>query len=104
MAHVLVARPRFTRTVTEEEVQRALSEAVTLCEQSGGFHAFYCVRVSDREVMNISFWDSQDAERGFAAARPSMTALAGAMMEGPPEQSSGDLIFTYRVEQGTAAG
>lgn len=103
--HVLVARPRFTRTLTEEEVQRALGEAVTLYQQSGGFHAFYSVRVSEREVMNISFWNSrEDAERGFAAARPSMTALLGAIMEGPPERSSGDVIFTYQVEQGTAAG
>ena len=53
--HVLIARPHFTRALTDDEARRALSAAVPLYEQSGGFHSFYSVRVSDREVINISF-------------------------------------------------
>jgi heme-degrading monooxygenase HmoA len=102
--HVLVARPRFIRTLDEDEARRALSEAVTLYETSGGFHAFYSVRVSDREVINISFWDSrEDAERGFAAARPAMSELLGPIMDGPPARISGELTFSYRVGEGTTA-
>ena len=103
--HVLVARPRFTRTLDDEEYQRAFRQVVPLYERSGGFRAFYSLRVSDREVINISFWDSrEDAERGFAAARPAMTALLGTIMAGPPDRSSGELLFAYHVDQGPGAG
>jgi hypothetical protein len=99
--HVLVAQPRFTRALDDEEARRALSHAVSLYEQSGGLHSFYSVRVSDREVINISFWDSRDdAERGFATARPAMSAMLGPIMEGAPDRSSGELMFAYRVGQG----
>jgi hypothetical protein len=102
--HVLVARPHFTRALDDDEARRALMEAVPLYEQSGGFHSLYSVRVSDREVINISFWESrEDAERGFAAARPAMSAMLGPIMEGAPDRSSGELTFAYRVGQGVIA-
>jgi heme-degrading monooxygenase HmoA len=103
--HVLVLRPRFNRPVSDEEVQQFAREAVPLYEQSGGFHALYNLRVSDREVVGISFWDSaEDAERGFEAARPHMAALARGVLTGPPERTSGDVLFAYQVGEGKTPG
>jgi heme-degrading monooxygenase HmoA len=92
--HVLIAQVRFTRTLEDDEARRALTEAANHYEKAGGFHALYSVRITEREVINISYWNSrEDAERGFAAARSSVHNLIGTIIDGRPEVHSGDLIF-----------
>jgi heme-degrading monooxygenase HmoA len=94
--HVLVARVHFTRTLEDEEARQALTEAASQYEKSGGFQALYSVRISDREVINVSLWTSQeDAERGFAAARWSVHERIGEIIDGRPEICSGHLIFEH---------
>jgi heme-degrading monooxygenase HmoA len=102
--HVLVLRPRLRRSVDDEEAGRIYEAVIPLYEGSGGFRALYGVRLGDRELMGISFWDSrEDAERGFEAARPRMVAAYGGVLDGPPERTSGELHFAYRVDQGASA-
>jgi heme-degrading monooxygenase HmoA len=101
----LIARPRFTRPVGDAEARRIIDGVIPLYKQSGGFHALYTVRVSEREVLNLSFWDSQaDAERGFAAAAPYVREQFRGLLVGPPERAAGALLFDYQVNQPTTAG
>jgi heme-degrading monooxygenase HmoA len=100
---VLIARPRFTRPVRDEEVRRVLDEVLPLYQRSGGLRALYAVRVSDREVANISFWDSrEDAERGFAGAAPHMRAKYGGLLEGSPDRMFGELLYAHPAELSVA--
>lgn len=101
--HILVLRPRLRRPVDDEEARRIYEAVIPLYEGSGGFRALYGVRLSDRELITFSFWDShEDAERGFEAARPHMVAAYRGVLDGPPERTSGELLFTYRVNQGAS--
>jgi hypothetical protein len=103
--YAVIGRPRFTQEVTDQDARRALDEVVATCEQVGGFRGLCSVRVSDREVINIFFWDSRaDGERGRAAVRPVVVDFFGAALDGVPDFTYGEVIFTYGVVQGAAAG
>jgi hypothetical protein len=103
--HGFIARPRFTRPFDDEEERRVLAELVPICKRSGGFRALYTLRVSEREIVNIFFWDTrEEAERGFAAARPHILELLGGILEGPPDRVSGGLIFSYPGDPGPTEG
>lgn len=102
--YAVIGRPRFVREVGDEEELRLLNNVVATCEQSGGFRGLCTVRISERELVNIFFWDTRaDGERGRNALRPVVLELVGAALDGAPDFTTGEVLFTHGVVQGAAA-
>jgi hypothetical protein len=102
--YAVIGRPRFVREVDDEEELRLLSRVVATCEQSGGFRGLCTVRISERELVNIFFWESRaDGERGRDALRPVVLEFVGAALDGAPEFTAGEVLFTHGVVRGATA-
>jgi hypothetical protein len=102
--YAVVGRPRFARDLDDQEELTVLRQVVARCEQSGGFRGLCTIRVNERELINVFFWDTrEDGERGRDAVRPVVINLLAGAFDGAPEFAGGEVLFAHGVFERSAA-
>ena len=96
---VVVVHVSLARDLEPGELQRIGDTAVALYKQSGGFQVFYETQVSDRELINISLWNSRsDAERGIQAASSAVRPMLGGLIAAAPVFHFGNVLYAAPPE------
>jgi hypothetical protein len=89
----------LARSVEPGEVQPIADAAVALYKESGGFQAFYTTQPSDRELINVIFWNSRaDAERGIEAAAPTVRPMLAGLVAARPVVYFGAVVYAAPPE------
>jgi hypothetical protein len=89
-----VAKFRLTRALTASDVEMNERLLVPMLKDQHGYQGYFEVKAGERETIAITLWASQaDAERGLEAIRPQLGQQFGAILDGPPERSFGDVLY-----------